>query len=389
MTDGYLFAPPLVLARQLIEQGEIGEPLCLHLTYLGGARGGWPVAATSWDWRIREAVAGRPLITFDHGHHMLAVSWYLLGEVERVTAWIDSLDGVVDSPAVAMWKHRNTPHYSLLDVVHAPEMHVPSKYYANDEWFDVAGSRGLLRVRRCTGNILAGPAVSLFDGHAWRHFEDLDSDWAAGFTGALGNFVDAVEGRAEPLLSAADARSVLAISLALQRSARERREVYVEELTGELTRLGAWRRRHWERRDRAPRRSPRFRLPAVLSGHRRLEARAIELAEERVAAIAASPGPGIDFDAGLRLTARDGSEERLALYRGGSGPAAQVDAPPSLYCVRGELPEDAGVTVTLPAEAWAAVLLGKRSHDSVLAAGEITFEGKPELALDLRKLLDI
>ena len=46
----------------------------------------------------------------------------LLGESERVTAWIDSCDGVVDCPTVVMWKYRDRPLYGVADLVHAAKL---------------------------------------------------------------------------------------------------------------------------------------------------------------------------------------------------------------------------------------------------------------------------
>jgi len=103
-------------------------------------------------------------------------------------------------------------------------------------------------------------------------------------------------------------------------------------------------------------------------------------------AIAAS----IDFDAGLRLTDVSGKEQLLALYCPGSAVAqAKTAVPGGVRCVRDELPERAAVTVIVSAASWAGVLSGRRGLDALLAAGELAFEGRPELAIELRKLLDL
>ncbi|MFH1808907.1 MAG: Gfo/Idh/MocA family oxidoreductase [Pseudomonadota bacterium] len=375
VTDNYLTYPPLVLAKKLLDEGAIGDPLSLHLKYIGGSSGGWPIEATSWDWRIREAVAGRPFVTFDHGHHMLAVAWHLFGEVERVVAWIDSLDGVVDSPAVIMWKHQGAKRYGVLDAVHAPDMHVPSKYYANDEWFEIAGSRGLLLLRRCTGNVLDGPPVSLFDGQGWKHFDDVDSDWAAGFVGATHNFLDAIEGKAPPLLTGAQGREVLRFSLALQRSAAVRREVYLDEMDGTIGRLGAWQRR---RREQRPAQGSRF---SLRGGGRttRYAPLARSLTDELVRSVDAATARQIDFDVGVRLTTDGGVEDTMGFFFSDG----------RVRCERGSLPEHAGVTLTLPAGLWAAILMRKARVETALLRGQIRFDGKPELALKLRKVFQL
>ena len=90
--------PPMMRAKEMIGRGDIGTPTNIRIKLLSGS-GGWLIPAAAWEWRLREARQGRGLQTFDHGHHLWATAWYLLGEIERVSAWIDHLDGVVDSPA--------------------------------------------------------------------------------------------------------------------------------------------------------------------------------------------------------------------------------------------------------------------------------------------------
>jgi predicted dehydrogenase len=227
VTDNYLFYPPIVLAKEMIENGDIGTPTNVRMKLLSGASGGWEVPDSAWEWRFHEAVQGRGFQTFDHGHHLWATAWYLLGDIERVVSWIDSADGVVDSPSVIMWKYEGAAKYGMCEYCYSSDLHIPSKYYANDEWIEITGSHGMIMIHRCTGQILEGPAVSVFDRKGWRHYEDLDSDWGAGFIGATRNFIDAIRGAAEPVLTGPEGREILKISLAIQESSRIRKEVII------------------------------------------------------------------------------------------------------------------------------------------------------------------
>ena len=65
---------------------------------INSPHGGWDMPVASYDWRFDEFAEGRFSETFDHGHHEWATARYLMGDVERVGAWIDSIDGVLDSP---------------------------------------------------------------------------------------------------------------------------------------------------------------------------------------------------------------------------------------------------------------------------------------------------
>ena len=40
--------------------------------------------------------------------------------------------------------------------------YLPSKYYVNDEGIEISGSKGLIVIQRCTGDINQGPGLSLF-----------------------------------------------------------------------------------------------------------------------------------------------------------------------------------------------------------------------------------
>ncbi|MCX5759216.1 MAG: Gfo/Idh/MocA family oxidoreductase [Candidatus Hydrogenedentes bacterium] len=99
VTDNYLFYPPIRFAKQLIEDGVIGEPQMIRMKFIGGRwNGGWEVPSSTWAWRLQEVMEGRGIQTFDHGHHLWATAWFLLGDIERVVAWVDFTEKIVDCP---------------------------------------------------------------------------------------------------------------------------------------------------------------------------------------------------------------------------------------------------------------------------------------------------
>lgn len=227
--ENYVFYPPLVLAKRLMDDGLIGEPTNMRIKFISGTSGGWDVPKSAWAWRKDEHNRGFGMQTFDHGHHMWSTAWFLMGEVERVSSWIDTVDGETDCPAIIMWKYKGAPKYGVCDYSHGVDLHIPSKYYSNDEWFEITGSKGIVMVNRCTGRIKQGPAVSLFRNDAWTEYSDVDSDWGAGFKGATANFVDAILGLGKPMLSGERGREVLKMDLAIQESARVHREILLDE----------------------------------------------------------------------------------------------------------------------------------------------------------------
>lgn len=372
VNDIYVWYPPLVLAKKLIDDGIIGDPQLLRLKMIGSPRGGWKIDAPSYDWRYEEFAEGRLSETFDHGHHEWAVARYLLGEVERVSAWIDSLDGIVDSPVTAMWKYKDGVRYGVGEFAHASDLLIPSKYYSNDELFEITGSRGMIFVNRCTGNIHTGPAVSLFTSKGWRHFPKVKSDWADGFIASAENFIDAVRGEQPPLLSGEEGREVLRFAFAVQESARTRHEVYLEELDRPFGRIYAWARRRRQMKE-----SFLVANRPSLFGERlsKYAAQAGPLTEKLVERFEPSGEAGWRSIAGLRITADGGVPEQLFTIRI-EGNRATLEP--------GILDPKAKVTLTIAAGTWAAILMGKKRLESALFTGKLKVEGEPHEGLKIR-----
>jgi predicted dehydrogenase len=233
--ENFRFYPPYVRAKQLLDAGEIGEPLSLRVKVIGGAgREGWPVPWTAWAWRLDEAQSGGGPSVFDHGYHIFSIAMFFLGHVERIFAWIDKTvvtpEVFWDAPSYIMWKYRDGQRYGCWETVGAPELVVASKYYSNDEWVEITGSRGVIWVTRCSGEMLPLPPLVLYRDGEMRAFEDMETDWASGFVASTREFIDAlVEGR-QPEMNPHEGREVLRFSLAAHLSSRERREVKLDEL---------------------------------------------------------------------------------------------------------------------------------------------------------------
>jgi putative sterol carrier protein len=377
VTDNYLFYPPIVLAKRMIENGEIGDPGMLRMKMVNSPSGGWEMPLASYDWRFDEYSEGRFSETFDHGHHEWSTAWYLMGEVERVAAWVDSIDGVLDSPVTLMWKHKGGKRYGICDFVYAEELHIPSKYYPNDEWFEITGSRGVLFIHRCTGNIHEGPAVSLFGNRGWVHYDEVKSDWIEGFKGALENFIDAIVGEAEPLLTGQQGREILRMSFAIYQAARKRREVHLEELDRRFPALYAWRKRRKEKRESF---IESFRKPLFGENLSKYAPQAKALTEQFVERFDAEAAAGWESVVGLRLTAEGGVGEQSFTLR---------IANREVSLQQGSIPEDAKLTISMPAGTWAAIVLGKKSLESALFRRQLKLEGEALEGLKLRSVFRV
>lgn len=373
VTENYVFYPPILKARDLIREGAIGEPVSIRIKLISGTEGGWEVPAQAWEWRIKEAREGRGFQTFDHGHHLWSTAWFLLGEVERVFGWIDSLDGMIDSPAYFMWKYKGAKRYGSADFVHGEKMRVPSKYYSNDEWIEVTGTAGIIMIRRCTGDLLSGPGLVLLDSRGEHPFDDVDGDWIRGFEGATRNFIAAIRGEEAPRLSGDEAREVLRFSLALQKAARVRREVWVDELDARVPLALVAKNRLSQLKEQGGGLLDRFGLGG--GNLKKLAPRAGELTRKMVGDF--TPGGKVipDTRIGLILQGDDLPEQRFGL----------VIQDNKALLLEGELPENPGLTVTMSPGLWAGVLLKQKRIELAVLQGKIKFTGRAEEAMKLKE----
>ena len=376
ITECYVHWPPIVLAKKLIDAGEIGDPIGMRIKYICSPHGGWDVPAFTIQQQLQKAARGFGLETFDHGHHEWATAWYLLGAIERVSAWIDSVDGVLDCPATMMWKYCDSKRYGICDFMYASDLHIPTEYYSNDEWYEINGSRGIVLINRGTGHLLEGPAVSLFNGHTWRHFE-VPSDWSEGFKGSTRNFIAAILGEEAPLLNANEGREVLRFALAIARSAAKRRDVYLDELEHRWPNWRAWRRRRQERKQVIVGKRKRFSLRERFFNTTQYASQARALMDRLADRFDAKLAEGWECVLGVELTAQ-GSEpgERYGLFI----KEGRLDIQ------QGVLPPEALLTLHIPAGVWAAILLGKMRLETAVLRGKIAYEGHAEEGLRLRSV---
>lgn len=377
VTDNYCFYPPVVLAKKMIEAGEIGDVSSLRIRLVGG-EGGWDVPASAWEWRMKEKAAGRGIQTFDHGHHLYATAWYLLGDVEQVTAIIDAADGIVDCPADIIFRHRRNGAHSTITFTQSADMRIPSDYYANDEWMEITGSHGIIFIHRCTGKIHTGPGVSLFDGKKFRRYRDVETDWQAGFTGATHNFINAIHGAETPLLYGSDARSILRVALSASRSSHLERSVYPEELDSLFPSLTHYRIRRRKRKAE----DEGGILSRILPGGNmtKYAGEAKERTEALKDAFNPEAVPGWKCAIGIRLTADGPVEETVYSVVINNG---------TMELTEGALPDNPVLELTAQAGTWAAILMGKKRIEMAFIQGQLKISGKAEEGLKLRAAFGI
>jgi predicted dehydrogenase len=233
--ENFVFYPPHVLAKQMIEAGEIGEPQMIRLhVSTGKSDTEWRVPLRAWLWRINEAKCGGGPLIFDHGYHLFSLAYYLMGEVERVYAWMDRspVGGLiprrvaeVDAPATIMFQFKSPRRYGVLDFCHTPNMVMDTVYYADDDRVEVIGDKGILFVNRCTARTVDLPPLMLFRDGKTYEIPVERFEWHDSFIDCTHHLIDVFGDGVEPVLDGPTGKAVLQFTLAAHISAREGREV--------------------------------------------------------------------------------------------------------------------------------------------------------------------
>lgn len=246
--ENFVFSPHIKKAKELIEEDYIGDLASIRIKIAMGAKGGWEVPESANEWRRDpkqvggNTKQGSPVL-LDNGWHAFALgSWFFGEEVEKVFAWTDNYRGI-DAPAFVMWKCKENkekihvvPQYGNLEFSLMPEMEIPSSYYPTDEFIEIIGSRGVMKINQGTsiGNKMSNseifaPIVIIRDGNV-ETFSDLEKDWKNSFVNATNYFIDVVKNNKEPILSGQQARNILKFCLAAIKSSESGKEVYLEEM---------------------------------------------------------------------------------------------------------------------------------------------------------------
>ena len=232
--ENFVFYPPYVKAKELMDDGAIGEPLCMRIHLGGGARGGWKVPLRAWLWRLNEDTCGGGPNIFDDGYHKFSIGIHFFGAVDSVNAWVDRSFGIIDAPAMISWKHKNGGRVGFLDSTMSPHMTVKSKYYTADERVEILGAEGALWITRCTAQLLDEPALTLYRNGETRTFEDIRADWQDSFIDSTQHFAHCILNDEEPLLTGERGREVLQFAIAAIKSSTTGSAIRPDDVVGEI-----------------------------------------------------------------------------------------------------------------------------------------------------------
>lgn len=231
--ENFVFYPPVMKAKSLIDGGAIGRPLSIRVkSNAGVSRGAWEVPASAKAWRFnRETCGGGPLV-FDDGHHKFALGWHFMGQAEAVHAWIGSTEveaGLLDAPAMVSWRFSDG-RMGCLEVVRSPRLEVQTATYPQADALEITGEEGVVWVTRGHGKLGDGPPVILYRNGETTGFSDMESDWESSFVHSTRHWIRALTEGGAPSLTGTEGREVLRFALAAQLSAEKGRTVTLDEV---------------------------------------------------------------------------------------------------------------------------------------------------------------
>lgn len=246
--ENFRFYPPYLKAKELLNNGIIGEPLNFRINTLGTAGPGMPYSLIkSYLWRIRvETCGGGPWI-YDDGIHKFSMALWLMDQerVEKVYSFIDFFAGVMDGPSTTFFKYPSKnpddpPKYGTLEFTLAASMYYPSNYYACDEFIEISGTKGVMWINQCTsgGNFLSKtpqspPIVTYIDGEVNTHGEDLPRDWRYSFINSTEHFINVIKNGGDPVYTGEQGKNLCKFAKMPYISHQEKREVFWDEISAE------------------------------------------------------------------------------------------------------------------------------------------------------------
>nr|MDO8098182.1 Gfo/Idh/MocA family oxidoreductase [Candidatus Njordarchaeota archaeon] len=233
--ENYVFYPPHVKAKELMDKKEIGTPSVVVMRLGNCGIGGWNIPGEVWAWRFNPKLCGGGPVVFDHGYHAYSLATYLLGDVDEVFAWINCTDVAglkLDAPALVQWKYKTKGAYGTWITTWSPGCYVSSRFYGDDERLEITGEKGYIFVTRCTGQLLDQPPLILYkaDGKAI-NYHNIECEWDASFRDSGRHFINCIIEDKQPLLSGEQGKKVLRMGLAALESARMGKPVKVDSIS--------------------------------------------------------------------------------------------------------------------------------------------------------------
>ena len=229
--ENFIFYPPVMKARALIDDGAIGTPLSIRIkSNPARSATAWDVPAAANAWRQEKGHAGGGPLVFDDGHHKFALAWHFMGNPSEVHAFIGDCEGPggirFDAQSMVSFRFPGN-RVGNLEIVYSPEMELMTQHYAQDDRVEITGTAGVIFINGGHGRLGAAPPVTLYRDGALTTY-DVPSGWEHSFIQSTRHYINALKTGGAPVLTAAEGRQVLRFALAAEQSAREGRTIRLD-----------------------------------------------------------------------------------------------------------------------------------------------------------------
>ncbi len=229
-----LFHKPLLDARNLIDNGEIGRPTSININanIASATEGGWDLTEGGDRWRFKRGDRAISPLLFEIGYQAFCISLFLIGSVEKVEVWrsrskfSDDLD--IEAPTTAIWKHFEQDCYGSFSLTYTPERKLETKYQPLELEIDLVGSRGDITIYRTPDPSRYDSSVRLRRSGRTVLYDQKLRAYEGSYTRATENFIDACRGEAAPLLHTGEAKQLLVLTLAFAESAKHAQSVSLQ-----------------------------------------------------------------------------------------------------------------------------------------------------------------
>jgi predicted dehydrogenase len=258
--ENFVFYPVFVKAKELIDNGLLGELISIRVNTMTGLRQGapwpWPFEPDTWRTDLRRSGTG-PLVGDDGFHKFSLARWFMRRDLERIGAWIDA-ETPLDAPAFVRGRfHRlagEPAKYCQIDFSFSPRLDIPFDFWLED-FVEIVGERGIMWINQCSaagdralfrGNRMSDspvfPPIAVYrDGHVTTYLDDIspsERNWSTSFIASTHHFIDVLRNGGEPIYTGEDGMEITRYAMAAIVSAQLGRDVNLDEITVETEASG-------------------------------------------------------------------------------------------------------------------------------------------------------
>ena len=227
--ENFIFYPPVMKAKELVDSGAIGEPLTIRIkTTAGTSKTAWKIPEGASAWRQQRHQSGGGPLVFDDGHHKFALAWHFMGRAEEVHAWIShttAADGYVfDAPAMISFRFPGN-RYGNLEVVYSKDLLIETRHYPQDDKVEITGTQGIIWINQGHGKLGEIPPVQLYRDGVLTSYTVMDTGWEWSFIHSTRYHLKALREGLPVKLTGEEGREILRFALAAEESARAGRSI--------------------------------------------------------------------------------------------------------------------------------------------------------------------